>query len=113
MPFTDPSQTTCLGCVYIFPNDVKFPRRSEITAVGNDLWADWDAVVYRWRTYQMVVVRGAEVSLHAVWQLCDWLAEESSFEKYLFVTNEHFEAQASRFHDMGLNPGRLRQFRSR
>lgn len=87
----DPSETVCLGCVYIFPTDAKFLRASTITPVGDDQWAEYHAAVYHWvRKSEMDAGRDVEFFL----LLRDWLAGEWSFEKYLFVTNEQFAAQA-------------------
>lgn len=88
----DPSETVCLGCVYIFPTDAKFLLKSVITPLGDDDWTDVDAVVYHWmRKSQMD--EGKDADFFSL--LRNWLAGEWSFEKYLFVTNEQFVEQAN------------------
>jgi hypothetical protein len=42
----DPEWVECLGCVYVFPTTATFLAKSAVTAVGGDVWADVDAVLF-------------------------------------------------------------------
>ena len=44
----DPTETECLGCIYLFPIDAKFLARSQVTPLGADRWDEVDATVYHW-----------------------------------------------------------------
>ena len=44
----DPLGTESLGCVYVFPTSATFLKKATVTPVGNDSWADVQAVVYFW-----------------------------------------------------------------
>jgi hypothetical protein len=44
----DPGGAECLGCVYVFRTTAKFLARAAVTPVGDDEWADMEAVVFFW-----------------------------------------------------------------
>jgi hypothetical protein len=85
-----PNSVECLGCVYIFPTTASFLARSEVTAVGRDLWADVDAVVFFWvRKSRMETAM--DVRLLAA--LRAWFDQEWKLARTVYVTNEQFEQQ--------------------
>lgn len=79
-----------LGCVYVFPTSAAFLAKSTVTAVGDDDWADVDAVVYFW-----VRLRGMESGVDArlLVALRDWFSSAWHAEKPVYVTNEQFTQQ--------------------
>lgn len=89
-----PDQTECLGCVYVFPPDVKWFSGADVTEVGADRWAECDAMVYFW-------VRKASVSddldRSVLDALLDWFEHEWGFENPVFVTTEPFQQQVAMF----------------
>ncbi len=85
-----PDGTECLGCVYVFPPSAAFLMKSTVTPVGDDDWADVDAVVFFWaRASQMET--GMDERLLAA--LRAWLNEEWKLHRAVFVTNEQFKQQ--------------------
>ncbi|HEY7177420.1 MAG TPA: hypothetical protein VH442_21085, partial [Micromonosporaceae bacterium] len=85
-----PDGGRCLGCVYIFPTSAKFLTRSTVTPVGDDQWADVDAVVFFWARLSEME-RGLDERLLAA--LRAWFAEEWKLQRTVYVTNEQFEQQ--------------------
>jgi hypothetical protein len=86
----DPGGTTCLGCVYVFPMSATFLTKSTVTQVGEDGWADVDAVVFFWvRLLQMEI--GMDERLLSA--LRAWLHEEWKLDKTVYVTSESFTQQ--------------------
>jgi hypothetical protein len=71
----DPSESRCLGCVYILPPDATFLSRSEInpTAEGAGEWSDIDAAVCHWvRRREM----GAGMDATVLTELEEWIRQE-------------------------------------
>ena len=87
----DPDDTQALGCVYVFPTSAKFLARATVTAVGEDAWADVDAVVYFWARRSRMKTGMDERLLAA---LRRWFRDEWKTEHTVFVTNEQFTQQA-------------------
>jgi hypothetical protein len=86
----DPSGAECLGCVYVFPTDATFLTKATVTAVGDEAWADVDAVVYFWvRLSQMQ--KGTDGRLLAA--LRTWFADTWGLRNTVYVTNEQFTHQ--------------------
>ncbi len=86
----DPQDVECLGCVYIFPTTATFLAKSTVTAIGDDLWTDLDAVIYFWvRRSRMVTAMDGRLLA----ALRAWMREEWSFARTAYVTNEQFEQQ--------------------
>lgn len=86
----EPNGAECLGCVYVFPTSASFLAKSTVTPVGDDKWADVDAVVYFWaRLTQME--KGLDERLLAA--LRTWFREEWRAERTVYVTNERFTQQ--------------------
>lgn len=87
----DPDDTQALGCVYVFPTSAKFLAAATVTPVGNDTWADVDAVVYFW-TRRSRMEQGMDDRLLAA--LRPWFRDAWRTERTVFVTNEQFTQQA-------------------
>lgn len=86
----DPDGTRCLGCVYVFPTSATFLAKSTVTPVGDDQWADVDAVVFFWaRLSQMAT--GMDERLLAA--LRAWFSEEWKLKRTVYVANEQFTRQ--------------------
>lgn len=95
-----PSETECLGCVYIFPTNAKMYQKSVITAV--DEGARWDGVeagVYFW-------VRKSQLPAHLdavlLRTLRSWFDTDWDLRGYVFVTNEQYEQQVELLEAAGL-----------
>jgi hypothetical protein len=86
----DPDGAECLGCVYVFPTSATFLARSTVIAVGDDEWADVDAVVYFWARRSRMETGMDERLLTA---LRAWFREEWRLERTVYVTNERFTQQ--------------------
>jgi hypothetical protein len=85
-----PDGARCLGCVYVFPTDATFLGRSAVTPVGDDRWADVDAVIFFWaRRSEMET--GLDGRLLTA--LRAWFHDEWQLERTVYVTNEQFRAQ--------------------
>lgn len=96
----DPDGATCLGCVYVFPTSAAFLARSTVTPVGQDTWADVDAVAYFWvRPSQMAL--GMDERLLSA--LRAWFADEWNLEKTVYVTSERFTQQVELIARAGLS----------
>lgn len=88
----NPAETQCLGCVYIFPTDAPFLTRSEITAVGDAQWSDYDAAVYFWIRKSRLADKLDRRLLDA---LRSWLERDWPIGNPLIVTSELFEQQVA------------------
>jgi hypothetical protein len=86
----DPTQTECLGCVYIVPPDVPFLAKAQITPVAEDRWRDVDAAVYFWVRRSQLAAQTDRALLGA---LRSWLADEWGLARHVVVTNEQFTQQ--------------------
>lgn len=86
----DPRGSECLGCVYIFPTTATFLAKSAVTPVGDDEWANVDAVVYFWVRLSRMQ-QGMDERLLAA--LRSWFAGVWKFERTVYVTNEQFGEQ--------------------
>ncbi|QRP43414.1 hypothetical protein [Amycolatopsis sp. FDAARGOS 1241] len=86
----DPAGTTCLGCVYVFPTNATFLAKSTVTPVGDDEWADVDAVVFFWARLSRMV-SGMDERLLAA--LRGWFKDEWKLDRTVYVTSEPFAQQ--------------------
>lgn len=86
----DPGGTRCLGCVYVFPTSATFLAKSAVTPVGDDEWADVDAVIFFWVRLSQIKVGTDERLLTA---LRAWFTEEWKLEKTVYVTSKPFTQQ--------------------
>ena len=95
----NPTETECLGCIYIYPRTVRWLARREATSVGDAGWTNYEAVIQFWvRTSQLA--EGMDRQLLDV--LRPWFAQEWAFEGHLFYTNEQFEQQVTMWEEAGL-----------
>jgi hypothetical protein len=82
----DPGGAECLGCVYVFPTTAKFLARAAVTPVGDDEWADVEAVVFFWARLS----RMEEPLLAA---LRTWFTGEWKLTRTVYATSEPCTAQ--------------------
>jgi hypothetical protein len=86
----DPGGTECLGCVYVYPTRATFLARAAVTPVGDDEWADVEAVVFFWaRLPQMAA--GMDERLLAA--LRAWFTGEWKLARTVYATSEPFRQQ--------------------
>lgn len=86
----NPSETECLGCVYVFATNARMYTDADITPVGNSQWSDYEATVHFWvRQSQLEKLRDREL----LEVLRTWFAQSWGFEGLLFITNEQFVQQ--------------------
>lgn len=81
----DPTQTNCLGCVYIFPTSAKLFSKADIAKLAQDNGNDFGAAVYFWVRQSRLRDRLDE---RLVVALDAWLRQEWEIGQCLFVTNE-------------------------
>jgi hypothetical protein len=90
----NPTETECLGCIYIFPLTARWLSKAEATPIGATDWAGYEAVILFW-------IRQSRLAEAMDRQLLDilrpWFVQEWTFDGYLFLTNEQFEQQVSMF----------------
>ena len=87
----DPDDTQALGCVYVFPTSAAFLTKATVTPVGDDAWADVDAVVYFWARRSRME-QGMDERLLA--SLRPWFRDEWKTDATVYVTNQQFTQQA-------------------
>lgn len=89
----DPTQATCLGCVYLLPHDATFLTKATITPVAaDDWWEEVDAAIYFWVRASALANQTDRVLLDT---LRRWLAEDWDLDRYVFVTSEQFTQQVA------------------
>jgi hypothetical protein len=94
-----PGGRESLGCVYVFPVGASFLAKSTVTPVGDDEWADVEAVVYFWARRSQMEKQMDERLLAA---LRAWFADEWKVDRVVFVTNEQFTQQVQLMRHAGL-----------
>ena len=86
----DPTGGESLGCVYVFPTSASFLAAAAVTATGDLMWDEVDAVVYFW-------VRRSRMETGMDARLLDalrgWFAGEWRLPRTVYVTNEQFTQQ--------------------
>lgn len=95
----NPTETECLGCIYIVPRTARWLSQAETTSVGGTDWANYEAIVLFW-IRQSRLAEGMDRRLLDA--LRPWLAQEWTFDGFLFQTNEQFEQQVAMFEAAGL-----------
>lgn len=95
----DPTETRCLGCVYLVPTDAPILTRARISALGDDRWSAYEAAVYFW-VRDSRLADGLDRRL--LERLGPWLEREWRIERHLIVTTEQFEQQVSVIESVGL-----------
>lgn len=95
----NPTETECLGCVYIFPLAARWLAQAETAPSDDSDWADYEAVILFW-------IRQSRLAEAMDRQLLDvlrpWFEQEWAFDGHLFLTNEQLEQQLSLFEDANL-----------
>lgn len=95
----NPTETECLGCIYIFPRSARWLLQAEATPVGDTEWLDYEAVILFW-------IRQSRLAEAMDRRLLDllrpWFAQEWTLDGHLFMTNEQFEQQVAMFGEAGL-----------
>ena len=88
----DPTETQCLGCVYIVPTGAPLFARKQIAAIEGAHWSEYAMVVHFW-------VRTSRLADGLDRRLLDalgpWLEHEWHIARHLIVTNEQVEQQVS------------------
>ena len=87
-----PSETQCLGCVYIFPTAAPLFSRAQIAAIDGARWSEYEAAVYFWIRQARLADRLDERLLDALGR---WLEHDWHIERHLVVTNEQFAQQVA------------------
>jgi hypothetical protein len=95
----DPTESECIGCVYITAMDAPLYARPSITPVGPEAWSDYQAAVHFWVRKSRLPFGTDRVLLD---ELRDWFAQEWRFGQILFVTTAVFEQQVRLLEDAGL-----------
>jgi hypothetical protein len=96
----DPDGTRCLGCVYVFPTSATFLAKATVIPVGDDEWAEVEAVIFFWARLSQIAMGMDERLLAA---LRAWFEEEWKLEKTVFVTSEQFTQQVDLLERTDLN----------
>jgi hypothetical protein len=86
----NPTETQCLGCVYVFPSDAPLFTRPQIVAVDDDRWSYFDAVVHFWVRTSRVA---DELDRRLLDTLSGWFQHDWRLERYLLATSERCEQQ--------------------
>jgi hypothetical protein len=88
----NPSETQCLGCVYILPTSARLFGRKQIVAIDGARWSDYELAVYFW-------VRTSRLTDGLDRRLLDalgpWLTHEWHIAHYLIVASEQVAQQVS------------------
>lgn len=95
----DPGGTECLGCVYVFTTGARFLARATVTPVGDDEWADVEAVVFFWARLSRMET-GMDGRLLAA--LRTWFAEEWKLARTVYATSEPFTQQVDLLRRTGM-----------
>jgi hypothetical protein len=88
----NPTETQCLGCVYIFPTAARLFSRAQISAIDGAWWSEFEAANYFWIRKSRLADKLDRRLLEA---LGPWLEHDWRIERYLIVTNEQFEQQVA------------------
>lgn len=95
----NPSETECIGCVYITAMDAPLYTRPSITPVGREAWGDYQALVHFWVRKSRLPF-GADRLLLS--ELRNWFVRAWRFDRFLFVTTAVFEQQVGLLKEAGL-----------
>lgn len=86
----DPTETECLGCVYIFPTNASIFQKAQIRRVDRTQWDDREAAVYFWVRKSQLGGQKDSVLLET---LRKWIDSDWNLSGHVFVTNEQFKQQ--------------------
>ena len=95
----NPTETECLGCIYIFPRTARWLSQAETTSIGDTDWTDYEAVILFWIRQSRLIESMDRKLLDVV---RPWFEQEWTFDGHLFLTNEQFEQQVAMFEGAGL-----------
>jgi hypothetical protein len=95
----NPTETECLGCIYIFPRTARWLSQAEATSIGDTDWANYEAVILFW-IRQSRLAKAMDRKLLDI--LRPWFEQAWTFDGYLFLTNEQFEQQVAMFEEANL-----------
>jgi hypothetical protein len=95
----DPTETRCLGCVYVFPTDARVFSEARISEVEGARWSQYAAAVYFWVRASRLA-DGLDRRLLAA--LRPWLENDWRLAGHLIVTTEQFEQQVATIEDADL-----------
>lgn len=95
----NPTETECLGCIYLFPPEAKFLARSDVTALADGRWEDVDAAVYHWVRSSLI---GTGVDRDLFDALVTWLRESWPVDTNVFVASEPLRHQIELMESSGL-----------
>lgn len=95
----DPTETECIGCVYITPIDAPLFTKPRITPVGTEVWRDYQAAVHFWVRKSRLPSGTDRVLLD---ELRTWFAREWPAGRYLFLTTASFQQQVATLEQAGL-----------
>jgi len=88
----NPTETKCLGCIYIAPSDFRWFANSEITEVDGVQWSAYEAVVQFWIRKSRLADELDRTVLDALGR---WFKNEWGIKSVLFVTVEGFKQQVA------------------
>jgi hypothetical protein len=88
----NPTETQCLGCVYIFPTTARLFSKAQISAIDGARWSEFEAAVYFWIRKSRLA---DELDRRLLDALGPWLEHDWGIEPHLIVTNEQFEQQVA------------------
>ncbi len=88
----DPTETQCLGCVYIVPTGATLFAKKQIAAIDDARWSEYEVAVNFWvRTSRLA----DELDRRLLDALGPWFKNEWQIERYLIVTNEQVAQQVA------------------
>jgi hypothetical protein len=95
----NPTETECLGCIYIFPRTSRWLAEARTTPIDDTAWDTYEAVMLFW-IRQSRLAEGMDRRLLDTLRL--WFEQEWTFDGLLILTNEQFEQQVEMVEDAGL-----------
>lgn len=97
----NPTETECLGCIYIFPRTGRWLAKAEESPIGDSVWEEYEAAILFW-------IRQSRLAERMDRQLLDilrpWFEQEWTFDGHTFLVSELFEQQVAMFEEAGLQP---------
>lgn len=95
----NPTETECLGCIYIYPLTARWLANAKTTPLGATEWENYEAVILFW-IRQSRLAEGMDRTLLDI--LRPWFEQKWSFDGHLFMTHEQVEQQVSMFEGANL-----------
>lgn len=95
----NPTETECLGCIYIFPRTARWLSEAKTTSIGDTDWANYEAVIQFW-IRQSRLAEAMDRRLLGL--LRPWFEQAWTVDGYLFLTNEQVEQQVALFEEANL-----------